>query len=344
MFQVAIVTLPRTEAGDWTSAPETQYHIQTDEGPERYFRYQTISGQYRKEKRLEDGTVVGSYGWIDADGYFRMRDYIADNKGYRILKTKNIFVGRNRPIGEALTASKNTRPSAGTLVETTKVTPDDAKTPVTEKYDTATPTVDVAPITTPAPIRKTPAKYVAVTRRPIHVYTTTDLPYETFTAKHPIRYTQSHQPYVQILPNSVPPTSSPPIPSSPRPIPAISSNSLDYDDDYRYLNGPTYPIDRNGNIYTGANKIGNGYDPQYPYYDGVSVTNDGFRYYLPRQYHEEQTLPGNGRHGSFGYIDPFGIRRVIYYNADPGTGFQHRKNNRYVGFDATPYDPRPYKK
>jgi len=45
-----------------------QYHIQTDEGPERYFRYQTLSGQYRKEKRLEDGTVIGSYAWIDDDG------------------------------------------------------------------------------------------------------------------------------------------------------------------------------------------------------------------------------------------------------------------------------------
>ena len=36
-----------------------QYHIQTDEGPERYFKYQTDNGQYRKEKRLQDGTVIG---------------------------------------------------------------------------------------------------------------------------------------------------------------------------------------------------------------------------------------------------------------------------------------------
>jgi len=36
-----------------------QYHIQTDEGPERYFRFQTDSGQFRKEKRLQDGTVIG---------------------------------------------------------------------------------------------------------------------------------------------------------------------------------------------------------------------------------------------------------------------------------------------
>lgn len=52
----------------WETPSPHQYHIQTDEGPERYFRYQTDSGQYRKEKRLEDGTVVGTYAWIDADG------------------------------------------------------------------------------------------------------------------------------------------------------------------------------------------------------------------------------------------------------------------------------------
>lgn len=62
-------------------APNTQYHIQTDEGPERYFKYQTISGQYRKERRLQDGTVVGTYGWVDADGYLRLNDYVADSKG-----------------------------------------------------------------------------------------------------------------------------------------------------------------------------------------------------------------------------------------------------------------------
>lgn len=43
----------------WLTPTETEYHIQTDEGPERYFRYQTDSGQYRKERRLADGTVIG---------------------------------------------------------------------------------------------------------------------------------------------------------------------------------------------------------------------------------------------------------------------------------------------
>jgi hypothetical protein len=87
-------------------------------------------------------------------------------------------------------------------------------------------------------------------------------------------------------------------------------------------------------------KLGDGYNPQYANYDGVSATNNGFRYFLPRQYHEETNAGLGRRDGSFGYIDPFGIRRVVYYNAGPD-GFVHRKNNRYVGFNATPYDPRP---
>lgn len=76
-------------------------------------------------------------------------------------------------------------------------------------------------------------------------------------------------------------------------------------------------------------------------YDGVSFVRNGFRYYLPRHYHEERTDGDGSRTGSFGYVDPFGIRRVVYYDSAPGAGFAHRKNNRYVGLDAEPYDPRP---
>lgn len=75
-------------------------------------------------------------------------------------------------------------------------------------------------------------------------------------------------------------------------------------------------------------------------YDGVGVTRNGFRYFLPRQYQEEVTHNDESRDGSYGYVDPFGIRRVVYYNAGKN-GFVHRKNNRYVGHNSTPYDPRP---
>lgn len=108
-----------------------------------------------------------------------------------------------------------------------------------------------------------------------------------------------------------------------------------------YRNRPTpfaqYPPKINGDII--SNGLGDGYSPQYPIYDGISANKDGFAYYLPKLYHEENNLNSRNRDGSFGYVDPFGIRRVIYYNA--GNGFNIRQNNRYVGHNGTPYDPRP---
>ena len=72
----------------------TQYHIQTDQGPSRYFRFQTLSGQFRKERRNPDGSVVGSYGWVDPNGVLRLFDYISDAGGYRIEKQR-LFKVRN---------------------------------------------------------------------------------------------------------------------------------------------------------------------------------------------------------------------------------------------------------
>jgi hypothetical protein len=83
---------------NWGSVGSPNYHIQTDEGPERFFRYQTDNGQFRKEKRLQDGTVIGTNAWIDGFGYLRMNDYIADGGGYRVLKSKTVLVGKDTPI------------------------------------------------------------------------------------------------------------------------------------------------------------------------------------------------------------------------------------------------------
>lgn len=41
---------------------------------------------------------TGTEAWIDALGYLRQKDYIADKEGYRILKSKTIFVGKDTPI------------------------------------------------------------------------------------------------------------------------------------------------------------------------------------------------------------------------------------------------------
>jgi len=74
-----------------------QYHIQTDQGADRFFRFQTASGQYRKEVRHEDGTQEGTYGWVDPNGVLRLFDYVADNLGYRIVQESLFNVGPANP-------------------------------------------------------------------------------------------------------------------------------------------------------------------------------------------------------------------------------------------------------
>ncbi|CAG0880936.1 unnamed protein product [Darwinula stevensoni] len=96
----------------WAYSPyPSNYHIQTDEGLERYFRYQTYNGQFRKEKRLEDGTQVGTYGWIDPFGKLRLYDYVADSWGYRIVQTRVVDVDKNgKPIGEPIVTKMDDTP------------------------------------------------------------------------------------------------------------------------------------------------------------------------------------------------------------------------------------------
>lgn len=414
-----VITLTHAQYQHWNDPNSDQFHIQTDEGNERYFRYQTHNGQYRKEKRLEDGTIVGSFGWIDGDGMLRLQDYIADNAGYRILRTKDVFVGRNRPISQAIKEAKKAPATGGELTKTrhqylppvgyvasTTESPlnndisslgyiSSTENPLRIRSSTGLPTIlHSYHSSTPLPpvISSTPSPYINIASQTPYVdisspsstaATVVISPkapstiYLASTPASPTAYLSSSRPIVDYLPSSPLPTAqtlySTPAPSyyyesstpssvyfnplstiSPAAV-AINENSLvDYSSepqyehyqsnqptDYRFQNGPTYPITKLGASYTG-NHIGNGYDPQYPQYNGVSVTNDGFRYYIPRAYHEEQSDNGGAsKSGSFGYIDPFGIRRVIYYNAG-ADGFKHRKNNRYVGFNATPYDPRPY--
>lgn len=74
-----------------------QYHIQTDQGTDRFFRFQTHTGQYRKEVLHDDGTQEGTYGWVDPNGFLRLFDYIADNLGYRIVQESLYNVGAPHP-------------------------------------------------------------------------------------------------------------------------------------------------------------------------------------------------------------------------------------------------------
>lgn len=39
--------------------------------------------QFRQEEKYMNGTVVGSYGYVDPDGNARITHYVADEDGYR---------------------------------------------------------------------------------------------------------------------------------------------------------------------------------------------------------------------------------------------------------------------
>ncbi|CAG0879869.1 unnamed protein product [Cyprideis torosa] len=76
-------------------APQNS-HVQNDEGPDRYFSFESENGQFRKEYRTPNGTQFGSYGWIDSIGNLRKYKYIADDWGYRIVDAtvqKNVYGG-----------------------------------------------------------------------------------------------------------------------------------------------------------------------------------------------------------------------------------------------------------
>lgn len=426
-----------SQANWGTPGHSSQYHIQTDEGPERFFRYQTDNGQFRKEKRLQDGTVIGTNAWIDGLGYLRQNDYIADHEGYRILKSKTVFVGKDRPIEvsrvllnlfivnlncliqDAMKATKKVPASSGTLVPSNQGPPASTYIPPSVST-TQRPVTSTVVYSSPSYYYpKTPSVFIRPNSHPGDLSNDLDQPalivpsndlqspsviYLPPRESNP-RLDESHLPPIALIPSSTPapkdesnlppiayyPSSTskpdirdesdlPPIayyPSSTanplesnNVIPLSSTpasvsvsplaNGLSPSNDYgvipiqaktRFAYRPTYqyasssstvrPIsDYNRNTIDSSSYQNRGKSQQYPYYDGVGVTANGFRYYLPRQYQEEVSNSDGSRDGSFGYVDPFGIRRVVYYNAGRN-GFIHRKNNRYVGFNSTPYDPRP---
>ena len=56
----------------------------------------------RKEVRLEDGSVVGTFGWRDTSGLIRYYDYIADHKGYRILDQRKGYASHEEDVSNVI--------------------------------------------------------------------------------------------------------------------------------------------------------------------------------------------------------------------------------------------------
>ncbi|KAI4478191.1 hypothetical protein M0804_012149 [Polistes exclamans] len=296
-----------SEGRNWNYVPNTQYHIQNDEGPERYFRFQTLNGQFRKEKRLADGTVIGTEAWLDPLGYLRYKDYIADHQGFRILKSKMIYVGKDTPIQEALIITKNSPAQSGVLVKP-------QKPPNPFRKTNRNINVNPLPRNDINTGYYTPTTIKPITISPYFSQSNNNDYYNNNRENNVIRSDNSNDnPYYRSN-NIVQPI------EILRPPPIVSSNNGDY-------------ANRNSH-----NQLSD--DIIQP--NEIYNTNNGFEYYLKRQYHEEEREPNGDSVGSFGYIDPFGIRRVIYYKTDSQSGgFIHKKNNRYVGFNGKPYDNSP---
>ncbi|XP_053953395.1 uncharacterized protein LOC128860143 isoform X2 [Anastrepha ludens] len=432
MLTAWAISLIAVVESSWGSPGDGQYHIQTDEGPERYFRFQTDNGQFRKERRLQDGTVVGTEAWIDAAGFLRQKDYIADKDGYRILKSKTVFVGNGRHIEDAIKSAKSAPAQSGVLVngrsgyansvsdvEKSKQnlhayspTPSKISAPVvvhdpaSEAYDgklnylspadaaniepSGNLGFDHYPDELPRLLQggQRNVQLQASNGRQVESYDTpptnsiteynpdSSHAQSTNTAAVPKVPTLEMQPPLinngrarqRIRPIAVYDTKPAPISSNeeasgyeystPTPFAPATTESVPSTNGYYYQHSPTAPSYTNAAANPLAiNQLEGGLLPPLPpptsrrhrppavnsvgepgEYDGVGVTANGFRYFLPRQYHEEERFEGDKRAGSFGYVDPFGIRRVVYYNASPGRGFVHRNNNRYVGLGAAPYD------
>ncbi|KAI4495429.1 hypothetical protein M0802_008643 [Mischocyttarus mexicanus] len=298
---------------NWNYVPNTQYHIQTDEGPERYFRFQTLNGQFRKEKRLADGTVIGTEAWLDPLGYLRYKDYIADHQGYRILKSKMTYVGKDTPIHEALILTKDAPAQSGVLVKTKKP-PNPFRKPNRNLNVSPLPRNDIRT-----------GYYTPTTIRPITIS-----PYSSHQSNNDYYNTNREnniQPIVRSGNSNV---------YSRNDNPYYTSNNVIQP--IEILQPPVSSSNRNSYRSSHANQLTDDNLPN----SGIYNTANGFEYYLKRQYHEEEREPNGDSIGSFGYIDPFGIRRIIYYKTDQqNPGFVHKQNNRYVGFAGKPYDSSP---
>ncbi|XP_046753109.1 uncharacterized protein LOC124416227 isoform X2 [Diprion similis] len=337
----------------WNLTPNTQYHIQTDEGPERYFRYQTLNGQYRKEKRLADGTVIGTEGWLDPLGYLRIKDYIADTEGYRILRSKMVYVGKERPIEDAVSISKKVPAQSGILAKPRRPANPFRQPELKElpgngiEVNTVTPLHPGVhyqlPISTPAPVAPptlySPYRKTAPLQQLEDGYSQPNTNYlPTFTPYQPPYVNQYNQnPYTRYNQAASPPSTVFQPPLYDQRYPEVGQGFRAYDSTQNETMRRDEIVQASPPVEQRSQTAGG----EFPEYDGTHTVKDGFQYYLKTHYHEEQNQPSEAEKiGSFGYIDPFGIRRVVYYKADAEHGFIHKKNNRYVGFQATPYDPQ----
>ncbi|XP_008193009.2 larval cuticle protein 1 [Tribolium castaneum] len=91
----------RLSLADWNS-----YNYREPSGPGTYaFGYDiddSGSGnvQFRNEERHPNGTVTGSYGYVDPEGRVRIVRYIADQRGYRATVEEGPDLSMLKPLNQ----------------------------------------------------------------------------------------------------------------------------------------------------------------------------------------------------------------------------------------------------
>ncbi|CAH2241477.1 jg10646 [Pararge aegeria aegeria] len=115
-----VTPAPRQKRLSLASQMPSYYFTNIDGHPGTYsFGYnvldpETGNNQYRSEEKYPNGTVVGSYGYIDPRGKSRRIDYIADGKGYRIMneapRRQNYIEESTKDISSTETLVSWTRP------------------------------------------------------------------------------------------------------------------------------------------------------------------------------------------------------------------------------------------
>ncbi|XP_071522898.1 uncharacterized protein [Panulirus ornatus] len=313
-----------------------QYHIQTDTAPDRYFRFQTYSGQFRKEKRLDDGTVFGSYGWVDANGLLRLYDYVADAKGYRIVRQRTMKVPKITeppPITSATEApilSHSTEPSVSDLIQATArprvpAIPEVKPEAVAPPYDPSSQATTEDTSSASVPVTQSKHDTIRLDSRP--QASPARIPTRTHNRGSTRWGNRRRRPVASpVTPSRVK------RPQLLQPLRQQGSSKSDVNTGKRrtttaqQVSSGTSDLTSSG---TSQQVTGVARDPA-----GIDdLPAEGkftINYDLGNQFHFEKLLPDGTKVGKHGYVDPLGILRVSHYSSGPA-GHTQRQESRWVG-------------
>jgi hypothetical protein len=304
-----------------TEFTPTQYHIQTDDGDRRFFKYQTWSGQVRKEDRLDDGTVVGSYGWVDANGILRLYDYVADDNGYRIVKTRLVDVKKQQLLPPDLEPTPEQRTPVAKK-----------KRPIVDRFAAS---IDRSALATDDDFER----QNLVDDRPAIAASRLQRRISTHAGSSDLVDVQPLFDFDADVDLTTTPVTRPPPPPPPRTTPASFfeargegfrtqfSPAVVVDDDVAQL-GPR-GVARSRSEDGRQRVVVRRRRP-----NALRPLDAGLDYQTRRAFHHEETAHDGKRVGQFGYIDPIGVRRVVNYSTGDGGEIVKKKENDFVGTDT----------